>query len=164
MTSVTFKSSPVGLTGTFPKAGELAKEFCLVDLSLQNKTLKDFPSVKKLLLIVPSLETSVCATCAKTFRSKVVNQKDLVLLIISADLPFTQKNYAAAENQNVHLLSMMRDKNFGKDYGVLIQDGPLAGLCTRAVILLDENNKVLYTELVSEITSEPNYEKPLGLL
>ena len=164
MTTVTLKGNTVHLTGTFPTVGSTAKDFTLVDIHLQDKTLKSFPSVKKILLIVPSLETPTCVICTKEFHSRVVNRKDVALLVVSADLPFTQKNHAVAENQNLHLLSMMRDKSFAKDYGVLIQDGPLAGICTRAVLLLDENNKVIYAELVPEITSETNYDKLFALL
>ncbi len=165
MATVTLKGNLVHLAGTFLNVGQKAPDFILVSSSLEDKTLDSFSAVKKILLIVPSLETSVCSTCTKTFHEKVVNRKDLELLVISADLPFAQKRYCEAEHvSNLTALSTMRDQSFGKDYGVLIQDGPLKGLCTRAVLLLDENNKVLYAELVSEITSEPNYEKLFALI
>ena len=165
MTTVTFKGTPVRLCGKFPSLGETAPDFTLVNGSLEDKTLKSFPSVKKLLLIVPSLETSVCSTCTKTFHSKVMNRKDVELIVISADLPFAQKRYLETEKiSNLTSLSTMRDQSFAKSYGVLIEEGPLKGLCARAVLLLDENNKVLYAELVSEITTEPHYDKPLSLL
>lgn len=166
MEKVTLKGNPVALEGSFLKLGQIAPDFFLVDRDLQNKTLKDFGKTLKLLLIVPSLETSVCATCAREFHKKATSHPNLSLLIISADLPFAQKRYAANENMQgkTTFLSMMRDKSFGKDYGVLIQDGPLAGLCSRATLLLDPDNKVLYSELVSEITSEPNYDKLFACL
>lgn len=163
MATVTLKGHPTRLAGHFPDVGEKAKDFILADLHLNNKSLKDFTR-KKLLLIVPSLETPVCATCSQKFHQKLVNRSDLDLLIISADLPFTQKKYAVESNKNIYFLSMMRSKNFGKDYGVLIEEGPLEGICTRAVLLLDASSTVLYAELVSEITEEPNYDKVFALL
>lgn len=160
MTTVTFKGTPVRLAGSFPTLKQKAPSFTLVNSSLEDTKLESLPPVKKLLLIVPSLETSVCATCTRTFHSKVMNRKDLILVVISADLPFAQKRYCDAEKiSNVYTLSTMRNQSFAKDYGVLIEEGPLKGLCTRAVLLLDEQNNVIYEELVSEITSEPNYDK-----
>jgi thiol peroxidase len=165
MTTVTFKGTPIHLAGKFPVVGQKAPDFLLVNGSLEDKCLKNFGDMKKLLLIVPSVETSVCATCTKTFHAKTAHRKDLVLLVISADLPFAQKRYSNTENlSNLNLLSTMRGPAFGTDYGVLIQDGPLKGLCSRAVLLLDEQDNVLYGELVPEITSETNYDKVLALL
>ena len=166
MTTVTFKGNPVHLEGNFPKVGSKAPAFTLVDSELQNKLLKDFEKSPKLLLIVPSLETSVCATCAREFNKKLTDFPSLQLLVISADLPFAQKRYAAGENMNdrVIFLSMMRDKSFAKDYGVFISEGPLAGLCSRAVLLLSPDHTVLHAELVSEITKEPSYEKAFQAL
>ena len=160
MTTVTFKGKPVRLAGTFPSLKQKAPSFTLVNSSLEDVSLESLPSIKKLLLIVPSLETSVCATCTRKFHEKVMNRKDLLLLVISADLPFAQKRYCDTEKvSGLMTLSTMRDQSFAKDYGVLIGEGPLKGLCTRAVLLLDEKNNVIYEELVSEITSEPNYDK-----
>ena len=157
MSSVTFKGTPVTIKGTFPTVGQKAPDFCLVDGDLQEKTLKDFP-MRKLLVIVPSLDTDVCAISSKKFSEQVLAEKDLSLLIISADLPFAQKRCCLAkEITGATTLSMMRDKSFAESYGVLIQDGPLAGLCSRAVILLDKDNTILYAELVPEITQEPTY-------
>ncbi len=165
MTTVTFKGTPVHLAGKFPTVGQEAPDFVLVNTSLEDKSLKSFGHMKKLLLIVPSLETPVCATCTKTFHAKTANRKDLVLLVISADLPFAQKRYGdIGKFANLITLSTMRGPAFGTDYGVLIQEGPLKGLCSRAVLLLDEKDQVLYGELVPEITSETNYEKVLALL
>jgi len=160
MTTVTFKGNPVRLTGTFPSLKKKAPSFTLVNTGLEEIKLESLPAVKKLLLIVPSLETSVCATCTRKFHNKVMNRKDLLLFVISADLPFAQKRYYDTEKlSHVTPLSTMGDRSFAKDYGVLIGEGPLKGLCTRAVLLLDETNHVIYEELVSEITSEPNYDK-----
>ena len=116
---------------------------------------KDFPG-KKLIAAVPSLDTGVCLTSAKKFNQKVQN---FTLIYVSADLPFAGARACNVENlDNVHTLSMMRNKDFAVDYGLLLVDGPLEGLCARAIFALDENNKILYSELVSEITEEPNYE------
>lgn len=165
MATVTLKGNPVQLAGKFPQVGEQAPDFVLANVELEDKTLLCFPAKKKLLLIVPSLETSVCATCTKTFHEKTSGRNDFQLLVISADLPFAQKRYSSGEKlSHLTMLSTMRGHAFGKDYGVLIEEGPLKGLCTRAVLLLDEKNKVLYSELVPEITSEPNYEQVLALL
>ena len=164
MNTVTFKGTPVQIEGAFPLVGQISPNFLLIDSSLNEKSLNDFPETK-LLLIVPSLDTPVCSTCSKKFNDLVGKEKKMSLLIISADLPFAQKRYCGAENiSNATTLSMMRDKSFAKDYGVLINSGPLAGLCCRAVILLDKDNKVLYAERVSEITQEPDYEKISALI
>ena len=159
MNTVLFKGNPVQIEGTFPSAGQIAPDFLLIDSSLGEKSLKDF-SDKKLLLIIPSLDTPVCSTCSKKLSAMIEEKSNLSLLIISADLPFAQKRACGVENLSKAVtLSMMRDKSFAKDYGVLIQSGPLSGLCCRAVILLDKDNKVIYAERVNEITEEPDYEK-----
>ena len=164
MKTVTFKGTPVQIEGTFPVKNQKAPDFLLIDSNLNEKSLKDF-SERKLLLILPSLDTPVCSTCGKKFNELIEKQQDISLLIISADLPFAQKRYCGAENlQKATTLSMMRDKSFAKDYGVLIGSGPLSGLCCRAVILLDRDNTVLYATQVSEITEEPDYEKILALI
>lgn len=164
MANVNFKGTPVSLSGSFPQVGQKAPEFTLVNSGLEDKHLSDFTG-KKLLLIVPSLETSVCSTCTKTFHDKIMNRKDVSLLVISADLPFAQKRYLVEEKiSNLTSLSTMRDQSFASSYGVLIQEGPLKGLCARAVLVLDENNMVTHAELVSEITDEPDYEKAINLL
>src|SRR3990167_6200295 len=130
MATVTFKGTNVRLKGSFPLVGQKAPDFCLVNGDLQNQTLKDFPT-KKLLIIVPSLDTEVCAKSSKQFSEQIQSKKNLSLLLISADLPFAQKRYCGAkEVSNAMTLSMMRDKSFAESYGVLIEDGPLAGLCT----------------------------------
>lgn len=163
-TAVTFKGNSVQIKGNFPLKGQKAPDFLLIDSNLNEKSLKDF-SEKKLLLIVPSLDTPVCSTCGKKFNEAIEGKEDVSLLIISADLPFAQNRYCGAEGlKKATTLSMMRDKSFAEDYGVLIKSGPLSGLCTRAVILLDKDNTVLYAECVSEITKEPDYEKILTFI
>jgi thiol peroxidase len=165
MATITLKGNKITTNGELPKVGGAAPEFKLTDGTLTDRTLGDFKGKKKLLNIVPSLDTPTCATSTRMFNEHAKGRTDAVMLIISADLPFAQGRFCTGEKlENVVPLSMMRSKNFAKDYGVLIQDGPLAGITARAVVVLDANDKVLYTELVSEIADEPDYAKALAAL
>lgn len=165
MAKVTLKGNAINTNGELPKKGTAAPDFQLVDKDLSNRTLKEFAGKPKLLSIVPSLDTSVCSTMAKKFNEAIKNHPEVSVIVVSADLPFAQKRFCSAENvQNIVTLSMMRSKDFAKDYGVLIMDGPLAGICARAVVVLDKDNKVIYTQLVPEITTEPDYETALKFL
>lgn len=149
--------------GELPAIGSTAKDFTLVAKDLSNKTLADFAGKKKLLNIVPSLDTAVCATSARKFNESAASDQSAVL-VISMDLPFAQGRFCEAEGiENVIALSAFRS-SFAKDYELEIVEGPLAGLCSRAIVILDENNKVIYTEQVPEITQEPDYEKALAAL
>jgi thiol peroxidase len=162
MSTITLKGNAIRINGTLPKLGSVAPDFVLVDQELNNRTLKDFHG-KKLLAIVPSLDTSVCLTSAKKFNEKMSSLPHVTLLYISADLPFAQKRACGAENlKKIQMLSMMRDKKFAIDYGILIEDGPLAGICARAMVGLNEKNQVIYTELVPEITTEPDYARAIA--
>lgn len=165
MAKITLKGKPINTNGELPKVGSQAPEFKLTNADLGDMSLADFKGKKKLLNIVPSLDTGVCATSTKVFNEKANKLVNTVVLVISADLPFAMSRFCSAENtKTVQTLSMMRDRHFAKDYGVLITDGPLSGITARAVVVLDENNKVLYNELVPEIAQEPNYEKALAAL
>ena len=165
MASVTLKGSPVSTNGELPAVGSTAPDFKLVDGGLADVTLADYAGKKKLLNIVPSLDTPTCATSTKKFNDFASAHDDTVMLMISADLPFAMSRFCSAEGaDNVISLSLMRSKAFAKDYGVLIQDGPLAGITTRAVVVLDADNKVLYTELVPEIAQEPDYDAAIAAL
>jgi thiol peroxidase len=165
MATITLQGNPIHTNADLPKVGTKAPDFSLADVNLANKTLADFRGKKKLLNIVPSLDTPVCALSTKKFNEHAQTNSGAVLLMISADLPFAMNRFCTAENtQNVVTLSMMRDRHFAKDYGVLIEDGPLAGITARAVVVLDENDKVTYTELVPEIGQEPDYDKALAAL
>lgn len=165
MATITLKGNPIHTQGELPKIGARAPDFRLVDGDLNEKALGDYKGKKKLLNIVPSLDTPTCALSTKKFNDFAKTRGDTVILIISADLPFAQKRFCGNENlQNVIPLSLMRGQNFAKEYGVLIQDGPLAGITARAVVVIDENDKVTYTELVPEIADEPDYEKALAAL
>ena len=163
MAQITLQGNPINTNGDLPAVGSQAPAFKLTDGELNDKSLADYKGKKKLLNIVPSLDTPVCATSTKKFNDAA--RDDSVMLIISADLPFAMGRFCTAENTDkVISLSMMRDKNFAKDYGVLIQDGPLAGITARAVVVLDENDKVVYTEMVPEIAQEPDYDAALAAL
>lgn len=165
MSTVTFKGKPVHLGGHFPSVGSVCPEFIVVDKDLNDRHLKDFDAKHKVISIVPSLDTAVCSLSTKKFHEALKDHPEIAVIVVSADLPFAQNRFCTTEGvKNVTTLSMMRSKDFAKDLGVLIQDSPLAGLCARAVLVLDKNNKILYTELVKEITQEPNYEKALEVL
>lgn len=165
MATITLRGNKINTNGNLPKVGSKAPDFVLVDGALNNVTLATYQGKKKLLNIVPSLDTPTCALSTKKFNESSKSTTDTVFLMISADLPFAMNRFCTTENtNNVIPLSMMRSRNFAKDYGVLIQDGPLAGITARAVVVLDQDNKVLYTELVPEIAQEPDYDKALAAL
>ena len=165
MASTAFKGTPVNTNGDLPKIGSKAPDFHLVDAGLTDVRLGDFKGKKKILNIVPSLDTGICAMSAKKFNDFAKSNPAVQVLVISADLPFAQGRFCKAEGvDNVKTLSMMRSRNFAKDYGVLMQDGPFAGICARAVVVLDENDNVKYTELVPEIAQEPNYDAAIAAL
>jgi thiol peroxidase len=165
MAQTALQGNPVKLAGELPAVGSTAPDFTLVDKDLGDKSLADFAGKKKLLNIVPSLDTPVCATSAKHFNTSMAGRADAVALVISADLPFAMGRFCGAEGiDNIVALSMMRSRSFAKDYGVLIEDGPLAGITARAVVVLDADNTVVYTQLVPEITQEPDYDAALAAL
>lgn len=165
MATITLEGNPITTNGELPAVGSKAPAFTLTDGALKDVTLGSYSGKKKLLNIVPSLDTGVCATSTIKFNEAAKARGDVVMLIVSADLPFAQARFCIGEKlENVITLSMMRDKNFAKDYGVLIQDGPLAGITARAVVVLDENDQVVYTQLVPEIAQEPDYDAALAAL
>ena len=163
MAQITLQGNPIHTNGDLPAVGATAPAFKLTDGELNDKGLGDFAGKKKLLNIVPSLDTPVCALSTEKFNEAAKTKPDLAVLIISADLPFAMGRFCGEKGiDNVINLSMMRDKNFAKDYGVLIQDGPLAGITARAVVVLDETDQVVYAQLVPEIKEEPDYEAALA--
>jgi thiol peroxidase len=165
MATITRRGTPTQTSGELPKVGSDIPGFRLVDGDLKDVTLHDFAGKRKVLNIFPSIDTPTCATSVRKFNEKAAQLKNTVVLCISADLPFAQKRFCGAEGiQNVIPLSLMRDRNFARDYGVMIEDGPLAGLTARAVLVLDANNKVIHAELVKEIASEPDYDTALKVL
>ena len=165
MATITLKGNEIHTNGELPAIGSQAADFKLVDAELGDRSLADYAGQKKLLNIVPSLDTPVCATSTRKFNEAAAGQNNVVMLVISADLPFAMGRFCSAEGiDKVVPLSMMRSRNFAKDYGVLIEDGPLAGITARAIVILDESDKVVYTELVPEIGQEPDYDKALAAL
>ncbi len=162
-TTVTLKGSTVNVGGDFPRVGDQAPGFMLVDKDLQDVALSSFHGKYKLLNIVPSLDTSVCQASARRFNAEAASLPNTVVLVISADLPFAQARYCGAEGlNNVITLSTLRGRDFHKQYGVMILDPPLSGLTARAVVVLDENDRVVYSQLVPEIGQEPDYEAALA--
>lgn len=165
MATITLQGNNIHTNGNLPEVGSQAPGFLLVDAGLVNKHLSDYAGQKKLLNIVPSLDTDVCATSTRKFNQEAAGRDNVVVLVVSADLPFAQSRFCSAEGiDEVIPLSMMRSRNFAEDYGVLIEDGPLAGITARAVVVIDENDQVVYTELVPEITQEPDYASALAAL
>ncbi|MCO7521013.1 MULTISPECIES: thiol peroxidase [unclassified Pseudomonas] len=165
MAQVTLKGNPVQVKGELPKAGAQAPAFSLVAADLSDKSLKDFAGKRKVLNIFPSVDTPTCATSVRKFNAQANDLANTVVLCISADLPFAQARFCGAEGlENVKNLSTLRGVEFLQNYGVAIADGPLAGLAARAVVVLDEQDKVLHAELVGEIANEPNYEAALAVL
>ncbi len=163
MATVTLKGNPIHTNGDLPKKGDTAPAFTLTGVDLKDVGLGEWKGKKKILNIVPSLDTAVCATSTRKFNETGGKLPNTVVLVISADLPFAMKRFCTTEGlQNVVSLSLIRGKHFAKDYGVLLQDGPLAGLTARAVVVLDENDKVVHAELVPEIGQEPNYDAALA--
>ena len=165
MADITLEGNPFRTNGELPVLGAKAPDFRLVDKDLNDVALSDFAGKQKLISIVPSLDTGVCATSTKVFDERLGNRGDVAVLIVSADLPFAQARFCGAEGlDNVATLSMMRSRNFAKDYGMLIEDGPLAGITGRAVVVLNQSDEVVYTQLVSEIGQEPDYDAAVSAL
>lgn len=162
---VTMGGTPIKIEGTFPKTGEQAPAFSLVNRDLKDVTLADFAGKKKVLNIVPSLDTPVCALSTRKFNQRASEMGNTVVLIIAADLPFAMSRFCDQEGlDKVIPLSTMRGAQFMRDYGVAIADGPFAGITARAVIVLDENDEIIHAELVPEIKDEPNYDAALAAL
>jgi thiol peroxidase len=165
MATVTLKGNPIEVAGSFLKPGQKAPGFHLVAKDLKEVSLADYAGKRKVLNIVPSLDTAVCATSTRKFNEKAGSLPNAVVLVVSADLPFASSRFCAAEGlANVVTLSTLRGREFMKDYGVEITSGPLAGLCARAVVVLDESDKVLHAQLVPEIAQEPDYDAALAAL
>jgi thiol peroxidase len=158
MATITFKGSPIHTAGDLPKVGDQAPDFQLTRASLEDVRLADFAGKKKIINIVPSLDTGICATSTKRFEQEVASLPDTVVLTVSRDLPFAQKRFCeGAGIKSVVALSELRNRDFGQAYGVAQIDGPMAGLLSRALVVLDAQNRVLYTQLVPEIAQEPDY-------
>lgn len=164
-TAVTLGGTPITLFGTFPRVGQTAPAFTLVDKDLKDVSLKDFAGKRKVLNIVPSLDTPVCAISARKFNEAASKLNNTVVLVISADLPFAMSRFCSTEGlTNVITLSLMRGRDFMRNYGVKIADSVLSGITARAVLVLDENDRVVHAELVRDIKEEPNYDAALAAL
>lgn len=163
MASITFKGNPVQTIGTLPAKGTKAPDFRLTGSDLVDVALSAYERKVKILNIVPSLDTGVCAASARAFNKAAASLGNVVILTISRDLPFAQKRFCEAEGiDKVVTLSELRDREFGKAYGVEMITGPLAGLLSRAVLVLNKDNEVVYTQQVPEIAQEPDYESALA--
>ena len=163
--SVTLKGNPVDVAGNLPKVGSTAPNFTLVDKALADVTLDTYAGKRKVLNIFPSVDTPTCAMSIRAFNKHAAGLSNTVVLNISADLPFAQTRFCAAEGiENVLNLSTMRGRDFLMNYGVLLFTSKLAGLAARAVIVIDENNVIKYLELVPEIANEPNYDAAIAAL
>ena len=165
MAQITLKGNAVNTVGDLPAAGSKAPDFLLTRGDLSDVSLKDFSGKRKVLNIVPSLDTGTCAASARRFNQEIDKMDNAVVLTVSEDLPFAQTRFCEANGvDKVITLSQLRNKEFGKAYGIEFADGPLAGILARAVVVLDENDTVTYTQLVPEITEEPNYDEVLAAL
>ncbi len=165
MATITLQGKEIHTHGELPAVGATAPEFRLVTQALSDVGLAAFAGKRKLLNIVPSLDTPVCALSTRRFNDLARDRDDVAVLIISADLPFAQKRFTEAEGlDHVVTLSVMRSRRFSKDYGVLMEDGSMAGITARAVVVLDGDNRVIHTELVPEIAQEPDYDKAIAAL
>ncbi len=165
MAQINFKGHPIHTSGNLPALHSKLTEFCLVDKDLKDRHLHEFHGKKKFITTVPSLDTGLCNIMTRHCNTFAKTHPEVVFLTISADLPFAQKRFCEREQvHNVLTLSMMRDKEFGKALGVLIENGPLAGLLARSILVLDEQDRVIYSELVSEVAQAPDYEKAFAAL
>ena len=165
MATVTLGGKKVNVKGSLPAIGSEAPAFTLVKSDLSDFSLQELKGKRVVLNIFPSLDTKVCAMSVRKFNSMAHEMDNAVVLAISKDLPFAHARFCSTEGiNNLITLSAFRNNKFGEDYGVAIEDGPLAGLLARAVIVLDEKGKVIYEELVPEITTEPNYEAAMKAL
>jgi thiol peroxidase len=165
MATITLKGNTIHTLGNLPQIGQQAPDFTLVKNDLSTTQLSDYQGQKVVLNIFPSIDTGVCATSVRKFNEEAASLQNTKVLCISKDLPFAQARFCAAEGiENVENLSDFRTGSFGKDFGIEIIDGPLAGLHARAVVVLDETGKVTYTELVPEIGQEPDYQSAINSL
>ena len=165
MAKITLKGNPINTSGNLPAKGSNAPDFKLVKSDLGSLSLSELKGKKLILNIFPSLDTSVCATSVRKFNQLAAGKTNTVVLAISKDLPFAHQRFCSTEGiTNVTTLSGFRDSAFGKAYGIDIIDGPLAGVYGRSIVVVDEKGKVTYTELVPEITQEPDYDKALAAL
>ena len=162
MTKIAFKGNPINTSGSLPQVGDKAPDFTLVNTDLEEVKLSDFKGKTVVLNIFPSLDTGVCAASVRKFNEKAGSIDNTVILGISSDLPFAAGRFCSMEGiKNTIALSVFRDDSFAKDYGVLLVDGPMKGLTARAVVIVNPEGKVIYNQLVPEITEEPDYNSAI---
>ncbi|NCF09696.1 MAG: thiol peroxidase [Gammaproteobacteria bacterium] len=165
MASITLRGTEIHTNGELPAVGSAAPDFSLTNGDLGDVSLADYAGKRILLNIVPSLDTPTCATSTRKFNEETSQVEGAAILVIAADLPFAMGRFCTTEGiENVAPLSLMRSRKFAKDYGVLITDGPLAGITARAIVVIDAEGKVAYTEMVPEIAQEPDYDAALAAL
>jgi len=165
MATITLKGNPIHTAGNLPEVGAQAPDFKLKKTDLSEATLVEYKGKRVVLNIFPSLDTAVCAASVRKFNAEAEKLDNTVVLCISLDLPFAHSRFCTTEGlDNVVSLSELHDRSFGEDYGVRIVDGPMAGLLSRAVVVVDENGKVLHSQQVPEIVQEPDYEPALSVL
>ncbi|MCJ8292673.1 MAG: thiol peroxidase [Crocinitomicaceae bacterium] len=165
MATITLKGHSITTSGELPTIGDAAKSFEMTAVDLSTKSLKDFSGMNLILNIFPSVDTGTCATSVRNFNKSAADLDNTKVLCISRDLPFAQNRFCGAEGiENVVMLSDFKTGQFGKDYGLEIENGPLAGLHSRCIVVIDTEGKVIYTEQVTETVDEPNYEAALGSL
>ncbi|NDV65401.1 thiol peroxidase [Bacteroides sp. 224] len=165
MAATKFSGNPVKIAGEFVKMGAMAPDFKLVKTDLSSLSLSQLKGKNVVLNIFPSLDTGICAASVRKFNKLASGMKETVVLAISKDLPFAHARFCTIEGiDHVIALSDFRVSGFDKEYGVLMEDGPLAGLLARSVVVINKEGKVIYTELVPEITQEPDYDKALAAL
>ncbi|MDP9501002.1 thiol peroxidase [Bisgaard Taxon 45] len=165
MSKITLAGTPIEVSGTFPQVGDVVVDFTTVSATLEEVPLANFAGKRKIINIFPSIDTGICATSVRKFNEQAAKLANTAVLCLSADLPFAQARFCGAEGlENVFTVSTFRNKDVHTQLGVDIVEGPLAGLTARAVIVLDESNRVLHSELVPEIKQEPNYDAALAVL
>ena len=165
MTQITLQGNPINTVGNLPATGTEAPDFKLTKTDLSDVSMADFAGKRLILNIFPSIDTDICAMSVRRFNAEAEKLNNTSVLCISADLPFAQGRFCGAEGlDRVITLSMMRDQKFGADYGLTIADGPLAGLLSRAIVVIDEKGKVIYNEQVPEIAQEPDYTTALKVM
>lgn len=165
MADITLKGNKIHTCGELPAIGSQAPDFVLTKTDLSDVSLKELAGKRIVLNIFPSIDTSVCATSVRKFNEEAEKLENTVVLCASLDLPFAHDRFCGAKRlKNVIPVSELRERAFGEDYGVRIVDGPLAGLFSRVVMIIDEKGKIIYTEQVPEIVQEPNYEAALKIL
>lgn len=165
MATITLHDNEIHTSGDLPRVGSKAPDFTLTGRDLNDVSLGNWTGKRKLISIFPSIDTPVCALSTRKFNEYARENPDAVMLMVSADLPFAQKRFCGDEGlENVQTLSTFRSDDFGRNYGVLIEDGPLQGLMARGVVVVDENDTVVHSELVPEIGQEPDYDAALKAL